>query len=241
VTGAEQCPDHVYDALQSRSPDARVFEGYGVTECSPIVAVNRDDAPQRGTIGPALPSYEYVIVDPDTGQRVPQGERGMLLVRGQSVFSGYLNYDGPSPFVEFEGLAYYRTGDLVSEGADGVLTFRGRLKRFTKLGGEMISLPAIETVLERHYAGEDDEGPVVGVEVTADELHPEIVLFTTLEVDRSEANERIREAGLSALHNIRRVVRVDEIPLLGTGKTNYRALKALLVEQDGAEDRPLPE
>jgi long-chain-fatty-acid--[acyl-carrier-protein] ligase len=113
-----------------------------------------------------------------------------------------------------------------------VLTFRGRLKRFTKLGGEMISLPAIETVLDGHYTGEDDEGPVVAVEVTADELHPEIVLFTTLDLDRGEVNERIRDAGLSALHNIRRIVRVDEIPLLGTGKTNYRALKARLAEED---------
>ena len=75
-----------------------------------------------------------------------------------SIFGGYLNYDGRSPFVSFEGKSWYHTGDLVSEDADGVLTFAGRLKRFIKLGGEMISLPAIESVLQRHF-GDSDDGP----------------------------------------------------------------------------------
>ncbi|MDP6439853.1 MAG: MFS transporter [Candidatus Brocadiia bacterium] len=236
VTGAEKCPDRVYEALARRCPQTTVLEGYGVTECSPVVCANTDDDPRAGTIGRMLPSVEHVIVNVDTGQRVQPGESGMLLVRGPSVFGGYLNYDGESPFVDFEGRDWYRTGDLVSEDADGVLTFRGRLKRFTKLGGEMISLPAIEAalqvpvgpVLERHYAGDDDEGPVIAVEVTPDEDHPEIVLFTTMDIDRETVNRRIREAGLSGLHNIRRVIRLDEIPLLGTGKTDYRTLKARL-------------
>jgi long-chain-fatty-acid--[acyl-carrier-protein] ligase len=151
----------------------------------------------------------------------------MLIVRGPSVFAGYLNYDGPSPFVELDGQQWYRTGDLVSADAGGVLTFAGRLKRFTKLGGEMISLPAVEEVLARHYAAEDDK-PLVAVECTPDAEHPEIVLFAACDVTREEANRRIREAGLSGLHNIRRVVRLEAIPLLGTGKTDYRALREML-------------
>jgi long-chain-fatty-acid--[acyl-carrier-protein] ligase len=229
VTGAEKCPERVYAALAERCPGAMILEGYGVSECSPVVAANREQLCKHGAIGQILPSLEYAIVDVERHVRVKLGETGLLLVRGPSVFPGYLGQEVDSPFVEFEQKLWYRTGDLVSEDADRVLSFRGRLKRFVKLGGEMISLPAIEEVLVRQYASERDEGPVVAVEATPSEDQPEIVLFTTRgDVDRAAANQRIREAGLSALHNVTRVVQVDAIPVLGTGKTDYRALKALL-------------
>jgi len=168
------------------------------------------------------------VVDMQAGHRVGPGGRGMLLVRGPSVFGGYLAHEGESPFVEFEGQAWYRTGDLVTQDEDGVLTFAGRLKRFTKLGGEMISLPAIEAVLAERLAPEEEDGPSLAVEAAPGDGHPEIVLFTTLEVDRKTANRHIRDAGLSALHNVRRVVRLPELPVLGTGKTDYRALRERL-------------
>jgi long-chain-fatty-acid--[acyl-carrier-protein] ligase len=228
VTGAERCSPRAYQALARRCPQAVVLEGYGVTECSPIISVNRETDPQAGTIGRPLASVECAVVDPDTLARVQAGEAGMLLVRGPSVFGGYLDYEGPSPFVEFEGRQWYRTGDLVSASAGGVLTFRGRLGRFVKLGGEMISLPAVEAALEPHYAPAEDEGPVLAVVATGEEDRPEIVIFTTRDVDRETVNRRIHEAGLSPLHNVRRVIRVDQLPLLGTGKTDYRALAAEL-------------
>ena len=87
----------------------------------------------------------------------------------------------------------------------------------------MISLPAIEAVLDRHYHEEGE--PCIAVEATPSEDHPEIVLFTTRDLERAEVNHHIRDAGLSPLHNIRRIIKIDEIPLLGTGKTDYRALK----------------
>ncbi|MBQ4133106.1 MAG: hypothetical protein IJD04_05160, partial [Desulfovibrionaceae bacterium] len=108
---------------------------------------------------------------------------------------------------------------------------RGRLKRFIKLGGEMISLPQIENVLLDHFsrleAAEAVEGPLLAVE-TKDEENPEIVLFSSLEISREEANSILRKAGLSGLHSIRRGMQIDELPVLGTGKTDYRALKGLL-------------
>ncbi len=230
ITGAEKCSARVYEALARRSPQMVILEGYGVTECAPIISVNNEDDARRGTIGKVLPSLTYAIVDVDSGKRVGRHEQGMLLVRGPSVFDGYLGSEGESPFIEFAGREWYRTGDLVSEDETGVLTFHGRLKRFAKLGGEMISLPAIEAVLEEHYTAAEDEGPVIAVEVTPDEEHPEIVLFTTCDIDRETVNEQIREAGLSALHNIRRVIQVEEIPVLGTGKTDYRALRYSLAK-----------
>ncbi|MHC4716719.1 MAG: AMP-binding protein, partial [Planctomycetota bacterium] len=223
VSGAERCPQRVYDALAKRCPQTVVMEGYGVTECSPIISVNRESDPRPGTIGRIIGSFEHALVDPESGERVRRGAEGMLLVRGPSVFGGYLNYDGPSPFVEFEGRRWYRTGDLVSRTYDGVLTFAGRLKRFVKLGGEMISLPAIEAVLEEHYRTDADDGPVMAVVAAAGgDDHSEIVLFTVKAATRAEVNARIRQAGLSGLHNVRRVIRVDALPLLGTGKTDYR-------------------
>jgi len=228
VTGAEKCGRRVYEALARQCPGAKVLEGYGVTECSPIISLNDYDRPQAGTIGKVLGSLEHVLVDPDSGRRVGPGETGVLLVRGPSVFGGYLDYDGPSPFVEHDGARWYRTGDLVRADAEGVLTFAGRLKRFIKLGGEMISLPAVEAVLESHYAADSDEGPVLAVEATGDEDHPEIMLFAARDLDRQTVNAQIRSAGLSALHNIRRVVRLEAIPVLGTGKTDYRELKRIL-------------
>jgi long-chain-fatty-acid--[acyl-carrier-protein] ligase len=227
ITGGEKCPDRLFDFIASKWPSFIIIEGYGITECSPIVSVNRENDPRKGTIGSAMPSVEYLLRDPETGLRVAPGGAGMLLVRGPSIFSGYLNYSGESPFEEFEGKTWYRTGDIVAEDKEGIFTFRGRLKRFVKLGGEMVSLPAIEEVLLTAFKREDEEIPLA-VESTGPETSPEIVLFTTKSISREQANAAISAAGLSPIHNIRMVKTVDAIPLLGSGKTNYRELKKLL-------------
>lgn len=228
VTGAEKCPDSLYEVLARRSPNMRVLEGYGITECSPVLSVNRLDDPHNGTIGKPLPSVEHCLLDLDRGCPVEPGQSGMLLVRGASIFGGYLNYEGDSPFVEFDGKTWYRTGDLVRQEADGTLVFTGRLKRFVKLGGEMISLPAVEEALLNRFTREDDKEAPLAVEATPSDEQPELVLFCTRPISRDEANGVLGQAGLSPLHFIRKVYPVDAIPVLGTGKTDYRALKALL-------------
>ena len=234
VTGAEKCPTRVYQALSRACPNATILEGYGITECSPIVSVNRTANIEPGTIGKVLPSVEDAVVGPrDAGAPVAPGEPGMLCVRGPSIFGGYLHYDGQSPFVEWDGKRWYRTGDLVRQDADGVLTFAGRLKRFVKLGGEMISLPAIEAVLLPHFSSEADEGPPLAVETLGSSESQEIVLFSVRSTTRDEVNRIVRDAGLSALYNIRQVIQVDAIPVLGTGKTDYRGLKERYLKSQG--------
>lgn len=230
VTGAEECPPRVYQALADSCPSAVIIEGYGITECSPIVSVNDPQAPRPITIGHLLPSFEAAIVNLDTGRRVSNGETGMLLLRGPSIFPGYLGPNAPNPFVDFDGKSWYRTGDLVCQDADGVLTFKGRLKRFVKIGGEMISLPAIESVLLETVSVPEAEGPVIAVVASASVDRPELILCAAIPIDRDTANRLIRDAGLSPLHNIRQVVQLTEIPILGTGKTDYRCLQQVVDE-----------
>ncbi len=232
-TGAEKCPAHVYDAFNRSCPEAVLCEGYGITECSPVVSVNQLESPQPGTIGKILPTMEHKLVDPDSYGNIETGRRGLLLLRGPNVFSGYLhnnpNSAAPSsPFIILDGKKWYNTGDLVKQDESETLTFCGRLKRFVKLGGEMISLPAIEAILHKKYPGEAENGPTLAVEATPSQERPELVLFSTLEIDRQEVNQAIRTAGLSALHNIKQLIQVENIPVLGTGKTDYQQLKAVL-------------
>lgn len=228
VSGAEKCPARVYDLLAERCPKVKVLEGYGVTECAPVVSVNRQWQIRHGTIGKPMAAVEHAIVGVESTQRVALGTPGLLLVRGASVFNGYLNYDGPSPFKTFEGQRWYATGDLVSEDEEGILTFCGRLRRFIKVGGEMISLPAIENVLQQHFVDPEADGPVLAVVATPTEENSDIVLMSTYEIPREAANQALRGAGLSGLHFIRMTRVVESLPLLGTGKIDYQALAALL-------------
>jgi long-chain-fatty-acid--[acyl-carrier-protein] ligase len=221
-SGAEKCPESLFTRLGEQAPNAVLCEGYGVTECSPVISVNSIDNPVPGTIGRLLPSMEALFLHPETNDPVTGAKPGRLLVRGPNVFSGYLG-EAPSPFVSSGGRNWYDTGDLVTRDQQGILSFAGRLKRFVKLGGEMISLPAIEQVLEEAFAGKISE-PILAVLASKDE-HPELVLLTVAEISRQQANQALRTAGLSPLHNIRRVQQIDEISLLGTGKIDYRCLQ----------------
>lgn len=226
VTGAEKCPQSVYDALKQSCPRASILEGYGITECSPFVSVAREDDIRPGGIGRPLPSIQWAIVDEESRRRAAPDQPGMLLVRGPSIFRGYLGDHSASPFVQWAGETWYRTGDLIKADATGFLTFVGRLKRFVKLGGEMVSLPAIEDALERKFPSPADAGPTLAVIARGEDQTPELVLVSTRSLDRSAVNQAIRDAGLSGLHHIRAIVQMEKLPVLGTGKIDYRTLQA---------------
>lgn len=230
ITGAEKCSERVYAALRATCPLALVTEGYGITECAPVVAFNPLENPKPFSIGKILPSLEFRIENDETHALTPPGDTGMLLVRGPSIFHGYLKGFGENPFVLREGKSWYRTGDLVRKDKDDYLFFMGRKKRFVKIGGEMISLPAIEEVLAKHFFKENPEspchGPQLAVEALSEHDHPEIVLFTTLkDLERAQVNDALKESGFSGLYQIRRIITLESIPVLGTGKTDYRSLK----------------
>jgi long-chain-fatty-acid--[acyl-carrier-protein] ligase len=230
VTGAEKCPAALFDRMHEAAPNATILEGYGITECSPVVSGNRPGAVRLGTVGPPLDHVELCVVDPETYEPLPPGATGMLLVRGPSVFGGYLDYDGPDPFVEVDGRRWYVTGDLVQRDDDGYVHFRGRLKRFLKVGGEMVSLPALEEPFAAQYPP-TDAGPRVGVEGVETPDGRWIVLFTTEDLTLAKANAVLAQAGLRGVMRIDEVVRLDAIPVLGTGKTDYKVLRRHVVER----------
>jgi acyl-CoA synthetase (AMP-forming)/AMP-acid ligase II len=224
-SGAEACPQGVYASLKERMPKVSFCEGYGVTECSPVIAVNSPKDSEPGTIGRLLPSMEMVLLDPESREEVIGPGQGRLLVRGPNVFAGYLD-EASSAFVEHDHRQWYDTGDLIERLPSGRLRFAGRLKRFIKLGGEMISLPAIEQALQGCLP--EAEGPALAVLAAGEEGQQELVAVATVDLDRRAANDCLQKRGLSPLHAIRRVIRVEALPVLGTGKTDYRALSNLV-------------
>jgi long-chain-fatty-acid--[acyl-carrier-protein] ligase len=232
VTGAEKCPEAIFARVRELAPQATVIEGYGITECSPVVAGNRPDRARQGTVGQPLAGVEVLVVDPETRQPLPAGTTGLLLVRGPSVFSGYLNYQGPDPFVEVAGKRWYVTGDLVRLDGEGYIYFCGRLKRFLKAGGEMISLPALEEPLATRYPPTEN-GPQVAVEGVETPSGRCIVLFTTCDLSLREANALLSEAGFRGVMRLDEVVRLGAIPVLGTGKTDYKILRKQAAERAG--------
>jgi long-chain-fatty-acid--[acyl-carrier-protein] ligase len=204
----------------------QLIEGYGITECSPLVAANRPEASRPGSVGRPLPAVEVCAVELETDEVLPPGRMGMLLVSGPSVFLGYLG-DEASPFVEREGRRWYVTGDLVEIDSEGFIHFRGRLKRFLKAGGEMVSLPALEEPFTVRYPP-DENGPRVAVEGVEAEDGRKIVLFTTEAVTLKEANAHLIEAGFRGVMRLDEVRRLERIPVLGTGKVDYRQLRAMI-------------
>ena len=228
ATAAEKCPDDVRRKAKALAPNATVLEGYGITECTPAVAISPIDDVRPGTVGKMIRNAEALILDLDTHDPVPNGQMGMLHVSGPNVFSGYLGYDGPSPFVTREGKTWYVTGDLASLDDDGYLTFHGRLKRFLKVGGEMLSLPALEEPFGLAFPP-TDAGPRVAVEgIEKDGGGRLVVLFTTEAITLGEANKRLQDNGFTGIMRLDEVRKVESIPVLGTGKTDYKKLRALL-------------
>jgi acyl-CoA synthetase (AMP-forming)/AMP-acid ligase II/1-acyl-sn-glycerol-3-phosphate acyltransferase/acyl carrier protein len=225
--GAEKCPQALQETASRLAPGALLLEGYGITECGPVVAVNRPGANRPGTVGRPVPGVEVCVVEPETEGPLPPGRVGELWVSGPSVFPGYLAYDGESPFRERQGRRWYVTGDLAEVDADGFIRLAGRKKRFLKAGGEMISLPALEEPFARRYPP-TERGPRVAVEGVETAGGRRVVLFSTEPLGLREANALLHEEGFRGVMRLDEVRRVAAVPVLGTGKTDYRTLRALL-------------
>jgi long-chain-fatty-acid--[acyl-carrier-protein] ligase len=223
ISGAEALTPALKEQFLKLVSNGLLLEGYGITECAPVLSLNPKEKQKLNSVGKFLPGIEYLIVHPENYQPLSSGEEGMILVRGKNVFSGYLDQHLESPFVMVQDKQYYKTGDLGYVDADGFVFITGRLKRFVKTAGEMISLPFLERVLNAQYGREDEI--VLAVEGSDKVTPTQITLFTCIDIDRQEAQGCLKKNGVAAIAKITNVVKLREIPLLGSGKINYRLLK----------------
>ncbi len=227
ISGAESLHKDTFNQFMSLTGNQSIIiEGYGITECSPIVSLTPKDKPKLNSVGKIIEGLSCHIINIETDMPLSQGEEGMIMVKGDSIFNGYMDDGIENPFVEIEGEMYYRTGDLGYLDEEGYLFITGRLKRFVKIGGEMVSMPYLEKILLEKYGEEGRQ--VLAVEGSDKTKEPNVTLFTVNELELSEVNKYLREVGVASIFKIRAIRVIEEIPLLGSGKTNYRALKAIL-------------
>lgn len=229
VSGAEKPPEELFSLVSVVAPGAIFAGGYGITECAPVLTINGSGKREYG-VGQPIPGVTIAIVDQeDFSRKKSIGETGMILASGPNIFAGYLQKDLKSPFFVEEGIAWYITGDIGYCTSEGALFITGRLKRFIKIGGEMISLGAIESALLEETSIGVGEGPQVAVCAKEEkDGRPRMTLFATKELSPMMVNSLLRQKGFSNLVRIDRVVPLEEIPLSGTGKIAYRQLETLL-------------
>jgi acyl-[acyl-carrier-protein]-phospholipid O-acyltransferase / long-chain-fatty-acid--[acyl-carrier-protein] ligase len=203
----------------------RLFEGYGTTEAAPVISVNSPLHYKAGSVGRAVSGLELKL-RPVEG--IKDGYE--LLVRGLNVMLGYIK-DALPGVVQPVAEGWYNTGDVVSLDEAGFITILGRTKRFAKIGGEMVSLGAIEAVVGSLWP----EARFVAVAVPRDRKGEMIVLLTESDaVDLSHLHAPLRAAGLTKLSHPRKLIKVAQIPLLGSGKTDYAAAQRMALESETA-------
>src|SRR5712671_5803229 len=234
MAGAEKLPARVSEAFEDHF-GIRPLEGYGCTECSPVVCVNTADfraasfrqvGAKRGSIGHPLPGIVLRTIDPETGAVQPINQPGLLLVRGPNVMRGYL--DRPEKTAEVLQDGWYNTGDIATIDEDGFVRITDRLSRFSKIGGEMVPHIKIEDKLQEIAAAAEQ---VFVVTAVPDERKGErlIVLHTLTEEALQGCLARFAEADLPALWKPRpdQFRRIEAMPYLGTGKLDLRRVKEL--------------
>lgn len=230
VTGAEKAPPDLFQMLINYGKPNILMEGYGITECSPVLTMNPPGGSPKG-VGKPLPGIELCIVKPETEEPLGTGQQGLILAKGPNVFNGYINPGLSSPFTTFKGERWYKTGDLGYFDEQGNLVISGRMKRFIKMGGEMVSLASLEDALLQMANSKgwptNNDGPTLAIcAKEVQEGKPKISLFSVFDVNVDSVNAALKEAGFSNLVKVSSVIKLNELPIMGTGKINYRLLES---------------
>jgi len=238
LTGAEKLPARLAQAVEDKFGIGPI-EGYGVTECAPVIAVNCPDhraagyyqpGSRRGTVGQPLPGISVRIVDPDTAAPSPDGTAGMLLVKGPNVMKGYLGRDDLTAEAMRNG--WYITGDLALLDDDGFLTITDRLSRFSKIGGEMVPHGKVEEALHQAAGLDTQSFAVTGIPDS--KKGEQLVVLHTVDEEKIPAIlDKLAAEGLPNLFIPARgnCLKVDALPVLGTGKMDLRSLKRIAMER----------
>jgi acyl-[acyl-carrier-protein]-phospholipid O-acyltransferase/long-chain-fatty-acid--[acyl-carrier-protein] ligase len=217
LSGAEKLNEEVRKTYQEKF-GIRILEAYGATECAPGLSMNTPMANLNGSVGQFLPGLEHKL---ETVPGIDAG--GLLHVRGDNVMQGYYLFDKPGVLIPpVDG--WYNTGDIVEVDAQGFIHIKGRVKRFAKVAGEMVSLEVVEQIAnnalpEYQHAASTQTDPQRG---------ENIILFTTApELKREELQVSAKSLGSPEIAIARKIVCIDALPILGTGKTDYVTLKQM--------------
>lgn len=240
VCGAEKLPEDLRMGFLEAF-HIEILQGYGLTETSPVSNVNQPHPPvttatadeqrgnKAGTVGRLLPGISARIVHPETGEELKEGETGVLLLKGPNIFSHYLGDTERGRSLLNPG--WFATWDLARIDGEGFITVEGRLARFSKIGGEMVPHGTVEQKIAESFGADASEvQPVVVVGVEDEAKGEALVAITTLDFTPHDVRERLVAAGLPNLWIPRHVVKVQTIPLLGTGKLDLGACRRIAAQ-----------
>ena len=223
VAGADKCPDALREGYMKKH-GVTLLEGYGATETSPVISVNSQEFNRPGSTGKVIPNVMVRIENFETGEDCKTGEVGKIMVKGDSVMKGY--YDDPELTAEVLVDGWYNTGDMGFFDEAGYLWHAGRFKRFTKVGGEMVSLVKVENILEK-YVPEGVSCCVV--EVSDEKKGSYIVATVSGEVNKTEIlRKMLNELPIIALP--RQFIVIKELPMMSTGKIDFRSVTRIVQE-----------
>jgi acyl-[acyl-carrier-protein]-phospholipid O-acyltransferase/long-chain-fatty-acid--[acyl-carrier-protein] ligase len=200
-----------------------IYEGYGTTETSPVISTNTPNANKLGSIGKPLPNVKVKIVGVDTPRELLTNDMGKILVQGSLVMNGYLDDPNESTLRINDG--WYDTGDMGLIDKDGFLWYKGRLRRFVKIGGEMISLAAVE-----EEAGKVISSLCCAVEIPNKVKGSEIVLVVTKQIEQKKITKALKES-IGSIAVPTRFVYLDELPIMSNGKVDFRTTTKICHEK----------
>ena len=237
ITGAEKLPLDLAKAFEERFTQT-VFEGYGLTETSPVVSVNLPDpqptqpgeqvqpSSRLGSVGKMAPGIAAEIREPETDRKLSLHETGMVWFRGVNIFEGYLH--DPERTAEVLRDGWFKTGDIGRFDEDGFLFIEGRLSRFSKIGGEMVPHETIEQKIIGTLSLDGNDQRMVAIVGVTDETKGEaLVLLAAVDVDLTQLRDKLREGGVPNLWIPKQVRRVESIPVLASGKLDLGKCKEL--------------
>jgi acyl-[acyl-carrier-protein]-phospholipid O-acyltransferase/long-chain-fatty-acid--[acyl-carrier-protein] ligase len=229
VNGAELLRDDTRNMWMEKF-GVRILQGYGATETSPLVTIDSLVYYRTGSVGKVPPGLEYKI---KKLEGVAKG--GELVVRGDNIMMGYMKLDDPGRIVPLKD-GWYETGDVVEVDADGYMFIKDRIKRFAKIAGEMVSLSSVENLARDAFAGLGElEFAAVGAphETKGEQV---VLISTGAGLDLSVVSDYARRQGVAELYLPKAFVHMDEIPLLKTGKRDYAAMKAFVLDKLGIKE-----
>ncbi len=223
ICGAERVRDETRQMVRKKY-NIEILEGYGATEASPVVAANSVGANTPGSVGQLMPGMEYKL---ETVEGIDQG--GRLHVRGPNVMKGYMRASNPG-HIEPPHDGWHDTGDIVTIDGEGFIRIRGRVKRFAKIGGEMVSLTVVENCASALWPDNMHTAATIADPRKGEQI---VLLSDTDAVNRPDMLAWAQNHGVSELAVPRKVFYVDAIPVLGTGKVDYGAVTAIARQKAG--------